>query len=163
MDPADAIKFGIKWKGAFFLNVTAAFGWVHGSSLFQFVADAITYFMERHGFKAFAHIDDFILVTKKNEAQGTFNTLSNLFEQLGLPMNEDKRTLPTAKLTCLGITIDIYDKTFSIDPLKLKAIHGECIKVYSVTVTGKRSSSYQLSLNCNRKRQKFNLTNLIYN
>ena len=68
VDPADRIKFGIKWKDAFFLDITAAFGWVHGSSSFQLAADAITYIMVRHGFKTFAYIDDFILVTEKNAA-----------------------------------------------------------------------------------------------
>ena len=95
--------------------------------------------MERHGFKAFAYIDDFVLVTKKNKAQRAFDTLSNLFEELGLPMNEDKRTPPTAKLTCLGISIDIHDNTLSIDPLKLEAIHGECIRVYSKGFISKRT------------------------
>ena len=58
VDPADRIKFGIKWKGAFFLDVT--FGWVHGSSSFQLDANAIMYIMERHAFKTFAYIDDFV-------------------------------------------------------------------------------------------------------
>ena len=68
VDPTDAIKFGIKWKGEFFLHISAAFGWVHGSSSFQLVADTIKYIMQHHGFKTFAYIDDFVLVTEKNVA-----------------------------------------------------------------------------------------------
>ena len=41
VDSADVIKFGIKWKGAFFLCITALFDLVHGSSSFQVIADAI--------------------------------------------------------------------------------------------------------------------------
>ena len=109
MDHADAIKFGIKWKDANFLDVAAAFGWVHGSSSFQLIADAITYIMECHGFKTFAYIDNFVIVTEKNVANQAFHTLFNIFQELGLPMNEEKRTPPRHKLTYLGITIDLYD------------------------------------------------------
>ena len=139
VDPADAIKFGIKWKDAFFLDVTAAFGWVHGSSSFQLAADAITYIMERHGFKTFAYIDDFILVTEKNAANQAFHTLFNLFEELGLPMNEDKRTPPTHKVTCLGITINLHENTLSIDPLKLEGIYMDCIKAFDKKFISKRA------------------------
>ena len=139
VDPADAIKFGIKWKDAFFLDVVAAFSWVHGSSSFQLAADAITYITERHGFKTFAYIDDFILVTEKNIANQAFHILFNLFEELGLPMNRDKRTTPTHKLTCLGITIDLHENTLSIDPLKLGGIYMDCIKVLHKKFISKRA------------------------
>ena len=139
VDPADAIKFGIKRKDAFFLDVAAAFDWVHGSSSFQLAAGAITYIMEHHGFKTFAYIDDFILVTVKNAANQAFHTLFNLFEELGLPMNEDKRTPPTHKLTCLGITINLHENTLSIDPLKLEGIYMDCIKVFDKKFISKRA------------------------
>ena len=79
------------------------------------------------------------LVTEKNAAQQAFRTLFNLFQELGLPMNEDKRTPPTDKLTCLGITIDLQNNTLSIEPVKLEALSGECVKVYSKKFVSKRA------------------------
>ena len=35
VDPADALKFGIYWQGKYFIDNGVAFGWVHGSSVFQ--------------------------------------------------------------------------------------------------------------------------------
>ena len=34
IDPADALKFGISWKGHYYLDLGVAFGWIHGSSSF---------------------------------------------------------------------------------------------------------------------------------
>ena len=34
VDPADALKFGIKWDNEYFLDSVIAFGWVHGRSAF---------------------------------------------------------------------------------------------------------------------------------
>ena len=45
VDPADALKFGIKWQDQYFLDIGVTFGWVHGSSAFQMVSDAVTYVM----------------------------------------------------------------------------------------------------------------------
>ena len=95
--------------------------------------------MERHGFKTFAYIDDFILVTEKNAADQAFHTLFNLFEELGLPMKEDKRTPSTHELTCLGITINLHENTLSIDPLKLEGIYMDCIKVFDKKFISKRA------------------------
>ena len=147
VDPADTIKFGIKWKSAFFINVAATFGWVYGSSLFQFIADTIMNIMEHHGFKTFAYIDDYVLVTEKNIADQAFHTLFNLLQELGLSMNEDKRTPPTHKLTCLGITIDIHANTLSIDPVKLEAIYGDCIRVFAKKFISKVKAEYSVVYN----------------
>ena len=42
VDPADTLKFGIKWDNEYFLDSGIAFGWVHGRSAFQMVSDTIT-------------------------------------------------------------------------------------------------------------------------
>ena len=35
VDPADAVKFAIKWKGHYYLDLGVAFGWIHESSSFS--------------------------------------------------------------------------------------------------------------------------------
>ena len=62
-------------------------------------------------------------------AQKFYNTLSDLFIELGLPMNMEKRTPPSKILTCLGILINIETNTLSIDQEKLLTIHEGCLHV----------------------------------
>ena len=129
VDPADALKFGISWKGQYYLDLGVAFGWIHGSSSFQLVADVITHIMKHKGFQTFAYIDDFMFVNSKPKAQQAFDTLTDLLQELGLPMNADKRTPPTRSLTCLGICIDIENNTLSIDSEKIEAIYEHCVNI----------------------------------
>ena len=129
MDSGDALKFGISWKGQYYQDLAVAFGWIHGSSSFQLVADVIMHIMKHKGFKTFAYIDDFILVNSKSKAQQAFDTLTDLLQELGLPMNNDKRSPPTRTLTCLGICIDLENNTVSIDKGKIEAIHDQCAKI----------------------------------
>ena len=35
VDPADAMKLGIKWQDDVYIDAAVAFGWVHGSAAFQ--------------------------------------------------------------------------------------------------------------------------------
>ena len=76
----------------------------------------------------FAYIDDFIIVSNEDDAGRHFNKLSNLFDELGLPMNEDKCCPPARVLACLGITIDLDANSISIESTKLEEIHIECLK-----------------------------------
>ena len=46
-DPVDALKFGIRWQDQYFLDGGIAFGWVHGTSVFQMIADAIAHIMRK--------------------------------------------------------------------------------------------------------------------
>ena len=104
VDPANTFKFGIQWKGHYYLDLAVAFGWVHGSSAFQMASDTITSIMREQGCSIFAYIDDFVIVSNADDAERHFQTFSNLLDELGLPMNPDKRTPPCRALTCLGKT-----------------------------------------------------------
>ena len=123
MDPDDAFKFGIQWKGQYYLEVSVAFGWVYGSAAFQMLSDAITYVIARQSFRIFSYIDDFVAVSPTHLSSKAFCALSDLIHRLGLPMNEDKRSPPCKALTCLGIHIDLASNVLSIDQEKLQAIY----------------------------------------
>ena len=129
VDPADALKFGIFWKGNYYVDVALAFGWVHGCSAFQRASDAVVFLMKKLGHTIFAYIDDYIIISSEEEADRAFKQLSELLDELGLPMNPDKRVSPTKALTCLGINIDIARNILSIDSHKLRAIYDECCMV----------------------------------
>ena len=85
--------------------------------------------MKKLGHTIFAYIDDYIIVSSKEEADKAFSQLSDLLDELGLPMNSDKQVSPTKALTCLGININIARNTLSIDSHKLEAIYEECCMV----------------------------------
>ena len=129
VDPADALKLGIKWQDDVFIDVSVAFGWVHGSASFQRVSDAVTFLMAKSGAKMFAYIDDYILISPEADAQRQFRRLASLLTDLGLPSNPDKQTSPCRKLTCLGIQIDLDANTLSIHPDKLQSIYSSCLDV----------------------------------
>ena len=119
MDPADALKFGIFCKGNYYVDVVLPFGWVHGCSAFQRVSDAVVFLMKKLGHTIFAYIDDYIIVSSREEADRAFKQLSELFDELGLSVNLDKQVSPTEALTCLGINIDNARNILIIDSHKL--------------------------------------------
>ena len=94
VDPADSLKFGIRWRDAFYVDVGIAFGWTHGSASFQILSDAITYIMKKEGIQLRCYIDDYIAVVPKSKADTVFHRLCALLRELGLPINHDKLTHP---------------------------------------------------------------------
>ena len=138
VDPADAAKFGIKWKDKYYLDRAVAFGWIHGSGAFQMTSDAIVHIMSKENCHVFAYIDDFILVAEANDAYRQFNKLSGIFEELGLPMNAEKRSPPTRLLTCLGITFDLDKNSLYIEKDKLAEIYEECRSVRAKATLSRR-------------------------
>ena len=129
VDPVDVMKLGMTWRDQHYLSSAVVFGWKHGTASFQLVADVISYIMAQEGCKVLTYVDDFLVVAERHMAQKFYNRLSDLFIELGLPMNIDKRTPPSKVLTCLGISINIENNTLSIDRDKLFTIHEECLQV----------------------------------
>ena len=79
--------------------------------------------MQDNGCHIFAYIDDFVMDSNADDAEHHFQALSNLLDELGLPMDPDKRKPPCRALTCLGIHIDLHNNTLSIDKAKKQEIH----------------------------------------
>ena len=129
VDPADALKLGIKWNKAYYADLAIAFGWTHGSGSYQLLSDTIEHIMAKKGVKMHCYIDDYIVVTSKLKATKQFSMLCDLLQELGLPLSENKVIPPTKKLTCLGIDIDIDSNTMSITQDKLETIYEECLAV----------------------------------
>ena len=94
VDPADALKLGIRWKGDYFLDGSAAFGWIHGSVAFQLLSNAIVFIMSQKGYHMFAYIDDYILVNESGDAEQAFDSLVDLLNELGVPINQDNCSPP---------------------------------------------------------------------
>ena len=110
IDPVDAFRFGIQWQDQYFLDASAAFGWVFGTAAFQMTSDTILYIMRHETDSLFVFIEDFIMVSR-GRRRASFPKIIRPFFQLGLPMNKDKVTPPTrylhawASLSTLTITL----------------------------------------------------------
>ena len=129
VDPADCIKLGIKWQGSYFIDGSVTFGCVHGTVAFQICSESIAFMMKKLGVNLHCYIDVYLVVATWYEVEQYFKQLCDLLQELGLPMNLDKVTSPTKRLTVLGIEINIQAKTMCIEPCKLAQIHEECLAV----------------------------------
>ena len=85
-----------------------------------------------------AYINDYILVNEIGDSDQAFDSLVNLFNELGVPINQDKLP-PCKKLACLGISIDTSNNIISIDKDKLEQIHEECTSISSKKFLSKRA------------------------
>ena len=139
VDPADALKLGIRWADAFYLDLVITFGWTHGSGSFRIFSDAIAHIMAKKVAQLHCYIDDYIVVTSNSKAAEQFALLCDLLHELGLPLNKDKLTPPTKQITCLGIDINIDNDTMSIAPDKVKTIYAECLAVSNKTSLSKQA------------------------
>ena len=133
VDPADSLKLGIQWQGKLYLDVAITFGWSLGTAAFQLCFDAIAFIMSKENVKLHCYIDDYVAVVPRVSSEAAFQSLRTLLHTLGLPVNSDKLTSPTKRLTCLGIEVDIEANVLRIAPDKLHAIHQECLVVCQKT------------------------------
>ena len=108
VDPADRLNFGIEWQGYTYLDSEVTFGWTHRSAAYQLFSDAVAFYMKQQGHKMFPYMDDYILVTSEDQAEEAVTYLSQLLDEIGLPMNSDKKTPPTKVMTRLGISFDNF-------------------------------------------------------
>ena len=59
VDPVDALKFGLTWNDALYINRGVIFSWMHASTLFQMVAET-TIDMSKAGCHVRSYIDEFL-------------------------------------------------------------------------------------------------------
>ena len=128
IDPRDARFLGLYWDGAYWIDRSIPFGFLHGSSCCQRVTDAVRYVVNSKGGNIFNYCDDFIGVDLPGDATRNFRILEQTLQDMGLPNNVKKRVEPTSVAICLGLCIDIIHGTVSIPDDKLLEIHTICNK-----------------------------------
>ena len=139
IDPGDIDLLGIKFQDKYFIDRSVAFGFRHGSLIFQCCTDAIRYIMTQHGFPLlFNYIDDLIYTGLPSEIDASFQFLKNLLGELGLEISMKKLVPPSIAVTCLGILVDSVQKTISIPSEKLAEIVQLCGDWNSKTYCSKR-------------------------
>ena len=101
VDPADSLKFGIKWINQYFLDKSVVFSWVYGKASFQLISDAIAYFMRDR--VQLIYIDDYITVSPRFKADTVFQNLCTLLNELSLSLTSTNLTPPTKRIPYLGM------------------------------------------------------------
>ena len=109
IDPADALKLGIAWKGQFFIDAHCAFRYVHGSGIYTLLSQLIEHIMRSRGHEMFGYMDDYILVSDYTNADSGFRALYDSLMELGLPINPKKICPPAKCMPCLGIYFNLHD------------------------------------------------------
>ena len=111
IDPGDIDLLGIKFQDKYFIDRSVAFGFRHGSLIFQHCTDTIRYIMAQHGFPLlFNYIDDLIYTGLPSQMHTSFQFLKKLLGELGLDISMKKLVPPSTAVTCLGILVDSVQK-----------------------------------------------------
>ena len=137
VDPQDCLKLGYMWEGKYYLDVSLAFGLVHGTANFSRLSDSVRFIMNQNGYKVFNYIDDFLIVSSEDKATSAYEFLIKILNELGLPINNSKLVPPSRRVTCMGINIDLDNNTPSIYSDKLEEILQFCISFSKLTKVSK--------------------------
>ena len=122
IDPLDYPLLGLKWQGNTYIDVALAFGFKNGAAACQLCTDIITDTLRRQKIWLMNYLDDYIGISHPNQAEGHFQSLLRLLDQVGLPVNKNKVEAPSSIITCLGIQIDANKGILSIPDKKLHEI-----------------------------------------
>ena len=76
-------------------------------SAFQVSSHAITYTMAKLQHNVFACIEDYVIFTHRDKANGAFNDVFHLLKELCLPLNVSKLESPSRLLTCLNTCVNL--------------------------------------------------------
>ena len=115
----------MKFKDQYFIDLSVAFRYRHGSKIFQRCTDAVRYIMTKNDFPN-NYIDDLVYTGFPSNIQQAFHFLKGLLTDLGLKISQKKLVSPDTVVVCLGILINIVDRTLSIPGKKLLEIKNVC-------------------------------------
>ena len=123
--PQDRPLQAMRWNGKIFVDPMLPFGLRSAPKIFNAVADALHWCLQREGIQHILHyLDDFILVTPPDSPEGdqAVATLNRLCATLGVPLAEHKRDGPTTCLVFLGIEIDTVAMVLRLPNDKLQRL-----------------------------------------
>ena len=125
--PQDCHLLSVKWENSVFIDQALPFGLRSAPKIFSAVADAIQWILLNQGIPNLLHyLDDFILVAKNHsEAIIQKNTLTTVWEKLGVPMEVSKLEGPSQTLKFLGIEVDTVNLQLHLPEDKLSQLKKE--------------------------------------
>ena len=107
--PQDRPLLAVKWDGKFFVDLMLPFGLRSSAKIFNAVADALSWHLQRAGINLLFHyLDDFAIMGAPRSPQcaHSLEILDKECRWLSVPMTAHKREGPTTCLPVLGIVID---------------------------------------------------------
>ena len=107
--PLDRPLQAVQWEGQVYVDPMLPFGLRSAPKIFSAVADALEWCVRKRGVRhVFHYLDDFIIIGPPNstECAEALAILIRTCSQLGVPIAEHKRDVPTTCLTYLGIEVD---------------------------------------------------------
>ncbi|CAC5420125.1 unnamed protein product [Mytilus coruscus] len=123
ISPGDFDLLGIYFDGNFYVDKSLPFGCSIGCALFEkfstFLHWLVVSSAGKHSVKQ--NLDDFIFggSATLDDCLVLMNTFTELCNELGVPIAEDKTIHPTTRLTFLGLEIDTVDMVVRIPVAKL--------------------------------------------
>jgi hypothetical protein len=129
LDPFDVKYMGLRWGGAYYVDTSVPFGYVHGTQACVRVTDLIRYILSRMGIFVLNYIDDIIGFAPDDVAESHFQLTVGTLLKLGFNLNNSKTVAPTSGATCLGIYFDIKIGFIQIPHIKLQEVLSLC-KIY---------------------------------
>ena len=100
--------------------------------------DVITHTLRKQGVWVMNYLDDYIGVANEFKADSQIQSLMNILQQVGLPVNPTKVEPPSSVINCLGIQINAREGVISIPPLKLKEIQEICKSWHTKKIAQKK-------------------------
>ena len=142
IEPRDYGVMGLQWERKFYVDISVAFGYKHGSAQMQRLGDTIRHIMTSQQYAVFPYIDDIIGVQSAVNAQKAFDTLKALVDNLGLPINPKKLVSPAKQVVCMGILVDVENNILRIPEEKMLEIKSLCNKwAYKTSATRQQLQS----------------------
>ena len=111
---------------------------VNGTTIFERITDLVRFIMAKKGFIVHSYIDDIYACCHKNEAQSLFDSLIQVLQAIGLPINLNKVHPPQSHLSIMGIVVDLNSQTFSIEKEKLNEIYDQCLLAFTSSYITRR-------------------------
>ena len=125
--PSERIFLGVLWEGQVFIDCQLPFGLASAPAIFSAVAEALEWILRRRGVRGVIHyLDDFLLLGSPDteECAQALALTSQVCDELGVPLAEDKIEGPSQSLKFLGIQLSSNPPSVSLPPDKLQALRG---------------------------------------
>ena len=127
--PTDRALLGIEWRGKLYADGMLPFGLK--SKIFTAVADALEWIVRRRGVRYVDHyLDDYITfgAPRSSECADALSTICRACADLGVPLAMDKLKGPSARLTFLGVEVDMVEGV-----LRLYTRVERCARIRSIS------------------------------
>ena len=154
--PDDRWLLGMQWEGQVYIDKVLPFGLRSVPKLYNAVADALLWILERSdGVEAIHYLDDFLLfgAPECQQCKQAFARALARCQVLGMPIAARKTEGPSSVITILGIELDTVSMTVQLPTPKLVRLRREilwwknlksCTKRELLSIIGQLQHAYSV-------------------